>query len=68
MKAAKAVKKVRLNMFLSVQQFATMLNVTPQTIRNYERELRDPKINIIERIVEIAKKNKIGITVNDFFD
>lgn len=68
MKSAKAVKKIRLELFKSRAELATLLGISAQSIFHYETELREPKLHIVKKLLDIAKKNKINVTSSDFFE
>lgn len=68
MKSAKAIKKIRQELFLRRDEFAQMLGISKQSISHYENGLRNPKLCIVKKMLGIAKKNKIKIEASDFFD
>lgn len=67
MKVGKTINKIRKTLFLSVKQFSDIIEVTPQTIRNYESGKRIPRLEIAKKIMEFAKKNKMDVEASDFF-
>ena len=67
MKVGKTINKIRKTLFLSVKQFSDAIQVTPQTIRNYESGKRVPRLEIAKKIMDLAKKNKINVDASDFF-
>jgi DNA-binding transcriptional regulator YiaG len=66
-KVGKTINKIRKTLFLSVKQFSDIIEVTPQTIRNYESGKRIPRLEIAKKIMEFAKKNKMDVEASDFF-
>lgn len=57
------VKKLRLSLFLTQQDFAKRLRVTPGAICHYENGFRTPKLSVMKRIKELAEKNDIDFDV-----
>lgn len=66
MTLSEAVKKLRLDLLLEQKEFGEMLGVTKTSICNYEMGNRKPRLPIIRKMVEIAKKNKVKISLEDF--
>lgn len=68
MKAAKAIKMIRQALCLEQQEFAKQIGVTKSSVCNYEKGIRMPRLPTIRKILDLAKKNKIKIGVEDFLD
>lgn len=66
MSASEAVKKVRVNCYLTVDEFSKEIGISRHTVYNYERGLRKPKLDTIKKIRELAKKNGLDIPIEDF--
>lgn len=52
MQAGEAIKKIRIRTGLTQAELADRLGVTPQVISQYERGLKNPKIETIQRIAD----------------
>lgn len=57
------LKKIRISMGLSQEEFAKKLNTTKQVISRYETEQRTPKITIAQNYADILK-----VPLNDLID
>ncbi len=68
MKSSKVIKRIRLELLKSREEFASMVGVSVQSIGNYENSMRQPKLSIVKKLIDIAKKNKIDVMASDFFD
>jgi len=68
MSAADTIKKVRMELNLDQQHFADALEITKTAIFNYEKGIRRPKLDIIKKMRDLAKKNGIELSVDDFLN
>lgn len=68
MSSSEAIKLVRRSLCLEQSEFAQQIGVTTGSVCNYEKGLRTPRLPIIRKILDIAKKNKIKVSPEDFFD
>lgn len=66
MSAADTIKKIRINLYLERWEFAELLNITTSAVGYYETGKRIPKLSIVKKIQELAKKNGMEFTVEDF--
>ena len=66
MSAADVIKKIRMNLYLERSEFAKLLNISTVSIFNYENGKRFPKLKIIKKIQDIATKNGMNYTIDDF--
>lgn len=66
MSAAATIKKIRLHMCLEVSEFARLLSMSKSAIWHYERGSRLPRIPTVRKIMNLAKKHKIKVSVEDF--
>jgi DNA-binding XRE family transcriptional regulator len=64
---ANNVKDIRISLGMSRKEFGEALNLTQMCIGNYENNQRDPSITIAYKIIDLAKKNKIEISLEDLF-
>ncbi len=62
---AENFKKLRRALCLSQKELAQELGLTMCTISNYERGSRMPRYVTIRKVMELAKKNGIKITMDD---
>lgn len=67
MSSAQVVKKIRQSMCMEQEEFAHLLNITKSAICNYECGRRVPRFKIIKKMIEVAKKNGMSVTGDDFF-
>ncbi len=65
MKPSENIKKIRLALCMSQSEFSRALEVTSSTISCYERGLREPSFATIRKMIAIAKKHNIKITLDD---
>lgn len=68
MSAAGTIKRIRISLYLDQDGFADAIGTTKQTVSNYERGIRHPKIKTIKKIKELAEENNIDVNIEDFFD
>lgn len=68
MSSSEAIKLVRKSLCLQQSEFAEQIGVTTSSVCNYERGIRTPRLPIIRKILDLAKKNKIKLTPQDFFE
>lgn len=68
MSAAETVKRIRITLCLEQEKLAQKIQVTKQTVSNYETGKRKPKLSIIKKIMDLAKKNDIAVKVEDFLE
>ena len=68
MKSAESFKRIRDELCLNRTEIAKMLGLTASMICLYEKGTRNPSRSVIRKVLELAKKNKIKISVKDFFE
>lgn len=68
MTISESVIKLRRSLGLEQQELAEILGITHTSISNYENGKRHPRIRIVRKMLELAKKHKIKLTLEDFFD
>lgn len=66
MSAAGTIKRIRLSLCLEQQEFAALIGVNKGSISNYENGIRFPRLPTVRKIIDVAKKNKIKVNVEDF--
>lgn len=68
MSSAATIKRIRINLCMGQDDFANLIGTTKQSISNYERGLRHPRLKTIKKIKELAEKHNIEVKVEDFLD
>lgn len=66
MSAAQAIKRIRMALLFEQEEFAELIGVSKQSVCNYEKGVRQPRLPVIRKILEVAKKNKIKASAEDF--
>lgn len=62
------IRTIRLKLCLEQKEFAQKLGVSPAAICNYERGLRVPRLPTIRKIKLLVEKNKLKVSMDDFFN
>jgi DNA-binding transcriptional regulator YiaG len=60
------IKKLRLSLGLEQREFGKEFDVTAATVCNWESGRRSPRLPKIRAMVELAKKHKIKMQIEDF--
>lgn len=68
MTAQESIRNLRLQLLLNKNEFAKQLNVTRGAISNYESGRRVPQYSVLRKIKELATRNGIKITIDDFIN
>ncbi len=68
MTIGEAIKKLRLALCLEQQEFGVLIGVTKSSVCNYEQGNRKPRLPTIRKMMELAKKNKVKIALEDFLN
>lgn len=55
------IKKIRLNLMLTQQEFAELLGVAYETVNRYENGKSNPTLKVQRKLAEVAIKNNINI-------
>ncbi len=63
---AKTIKTIRRNLYLEVSEFARLIGVTPQSVYYYEKGQKMPKLKVIKKLLDLAKKNGMDYSLEDF--
>ena len=66
MSSADTIKKIRNAMCMQQAEFGQLLGVTKQSVLNYEQNKRKPKRPIIRILRELADKNGVEFSLEDF--
>jgi|GEM_PF-2090890 DNA-binding transcriptional regulator YiaG len=66
MSVNEAIKKLRLLIGLEQSEFGQELEVTTGTVCNWEAGRRSPRLPKIRKMVELARKHKIKMNIEDF--
>ncbi len=65
MNTAECMKKIRKALCFSQTDLSRALDVTVSTISCYERGTRKPSYPTVRKIMELAKKHKIKVDLDD---
>jgi DNA-binding XRE family transcriptional regulator len=68
MSASQTIKKIRQNMFLEQKEFGLLIGKSKQAVWHYEKGSRLPKLETIRKILDLAKKHKIKVSIEDFLN
>lgn len=63
---SKAVKRLRVKLLLTQSEFASILGVTRYCISNYELGRRSPRLQIVGKMLSVAREHKIEVNEDDF--
>lgn len=66
MKINEAIKRLRMDLLLEQKEFGELIGVAKTSISHYESGNRRPRLPIIRKMVELAKKHKVKIALEDF--
>jgi len=66
MKVNENIKKLRLAIGFQLGEFGKIFSVTTSTVCNWESGRRSPRLPNIRKMVELAKKHRIKLTIDDF--
>jgi DNA-binding transcriptional regulator YiaG len=66
MTASQNIKKLRLSLGLEQSEFCKEFKVTSGTICNWECGRRKPRLIHVRKMVELAKRNKVKVSIEDF--
>ena len=55
------IKKIRLSLLLTQQEFAELLGVTFESVNRYENGKSNPTLKVQRKLLEIVKKNNLNI-------
>ncbi len=65
---AKTIKTIRRNLYLEVSEFARLIGVTPQSVYYYEKGQKMPKLKVIKKLLDLAKKNGMDYSLETTID
>jgi transcriptional regulator with XRE-family HTH domain len=67
MKADTIIAKVRRELGINQTEFARLCGIgSTQMVSKYESGRTLPKLEVVMRVIEVARKNNIAITLEDF--
>ena len=55
------IKKIRLSLLLTQQEFAELLGVTYESVNRYENGKSNPTLKVQRKLLDIVKKNNLNI-------
>lgn len=62
------IKRIRLNLGLTQEEFSKELGVKPPTVYSYENGSRRPRIKTINELMRLAKKAKMKVKAEEFLN
>ncbi len=65
-RAGRTVRRLRLMICLSQEKLAKALDICPSAVSMYENGRQMPNITTIGKLIEIAAKHKIKLSMADF--
>lgn len=65
---SETIKTLRHELDVNTTQFAAMVGVSEITVRSWETGIRQPKVDVVHRMIQLAKKQKITLKLKDFLD
>lgn len=68
MAISKTVKILRISLGLEQAEFAKLFGVAGGTVSNWETGKRVPRIPKLKKMVDIARDNKLKLSMQDFLD
>ncbi len=68
MSASETIRKVRIYSHLDMDEFAKEVGINRSSISRYEKGSQKPRMSVIRKIMDIAKKNNIEVSIEDFLD
>ena len=68
MSTAENIKKIRVNLCMTQDEFAKVLQIKQSTIGNYERGKRWPRLSVIKKLRALARENGMDYSVEDFLN
>lgn len=57
----KDIKRIRLNLMLTQQEFAELLGVAYETVNRYENGKSNPTLKVQRKLAEVVEKNNINL-------
>lgn len=64
--SSETVKKIRDALCMQQAEFGELLGVSKQSVLNYEQNKRKPKRPIVRKLKELAEKNGVEFSLEDF--
>jgi putative transcriptional regulator len=61
------IRAIRQKLGMTRKEFANALNVTQMSISNYENNIRYPAISIGYKILNLAKKNGLNVSLENIY-
>lgn len=68
MTPSQIIRHLRLTLGLEQHEFAKIFDVSFGTVSNWETGRRTPRLPKIRKMIELAKQNKIKLSVQEFLN
>lgn len=68
MNCTNIAKKIRLLLQLSQKEMAEVLESSTAAVSHWEKGTRSPRMPTVRRYMELAKKNKMKVSVEEFLN
>ena len=65
-RSARTIRRLRLLLCLSQEKLAKVLEMCPSAISMYENARQMPNLTTIQKLIDLAAKNKIKLNMTDF--
>lgn len=66
MSTASTIKRIRLCLCYEQKEFGELIGVSKQSVSHYENGVTTPRLPVVRKIMDLAKKNKLSVKVEDF--
>jgi DNA-binding transcriptional regulator YiaG len=66
MSTAEVIKKIRMTLCLEQKEFGELLGISYSSVSHYETSIRQPRLPVIRKLLELCKKHKIKVSIEDF--
>lgn len=66
MNSAETIKKMRLSLCMEQKEFAGLLGISVSSISHYETSIRKPRLPVVRKLLDLARKHKIKVDIEDF--
>lgn len=66
MRSATTIKKLREDLCLDPKEFADLIEMSRFSVWHYENGTRKPRLRVVRKMIELAKKHGIKLSPKDF--
>lgn len=67
MRIGETIKCLRKNLHMTQKEFAISLESSQTAISEYESGVKTPSLRVAQRILRLAKSNRVKLTLDDIF-